>query len=269
MWFRRALRIAQARKDYVEIAVARLGLGNLESELGRFDVAEKHQSKACKAALRAGQRSLAGSAYHNLLLLKTYREQYDEAWIHAQAALAVYKRDHPRFPALAYDVAMLWSRMDYHSAALSIFVKVLPAVGRLHERMLLLGNLARSAAACGERLRYERAAREMESVLEEGGPVPWSARYNLAYAARNARDWERAERMIRSANDAGPEGEYQVLTADLAHAIGERLPGEEDDLPPEQSEIFTILEKLLQRLEKYTVPGTNSGTVPPEQYPLD
>jgi tetratricopeptide (TPR) repeat protein len=238
MWFRRALRIAQARKDYVEIAVARLGLGNLESELGRFDVAEKHQSKACKAALRAGQRSLAGSAYHNLLLLKTYREQYDEAWIHAQAALAAYKRDHPRFPAVAHDVALLWSRMGYHSAALPVFERVLPTVCHPHERMIVLGNVARSAAACGERLRYERAAREMESVLAEGGSVPLSTRYTMAYAARNASDWERADRMIRICAVAAPDGHYQNLTAELAEAIAARLPGERDAIPSWDSEIF-------------------------------
>jgi tetratricopeptide (TPR) repeat protein len=267
MWFRRALRIGQARRDYVEVAVAHLGLGNIESGLGRLQAAESHQTKAFKAALRAGKRSLAGSAYHNLLLLKIRMERYDEAWVHAKDALALYKR-HPRFPLLAHDIALLWMHLGHYSAAHLVFERVLALLKRPSDRMVVLANVARSAAACGDRLRYERAVREIIRFLENGGRVTVFTRYELAQAARTAGDWQRARYAAEKALDMTPEGEYHDRTQKLISDIDARLPGDEDVLPEEGGEIEQVREVLLRRLERLAAPGIDPGAIPPEQYPL-
>lgn len=268
MWFRRALRMAQARRNYIEIATAHLGLGNLESDLGRLSVAETHQCKAYRAALRAGKRSLAGSAYHNLLLLKIRMERYGEAWVHAKEALAAYKRDHPRFALLAHDIALLWMHLGHFSAAHLVFERVLALLKRPSDRMVVLANVARSAAACGDRLRYERAVRAILHHLEEGGKVTVFTLYYLAQAARTAGDWARAEDAARRTLEAAPEGEYRARAEKLVEAIAARLPGDEDVLPEEGGEIEQVREFLLRRLEKHTAPGIDPGAVPPEQNPL-
>jgi tetratricopeptide (TPR) repeat protein len=268
MWFRRALRIAQARKAYVEVAIAHLGLGNIESGLGRLHVAESHQRKAFKAALRAGKRSLAGSAYHDLLLLKIRMERYDEAWVHAKDALAAYKGDHPRFPLLAHDIALLWMHLGHFSAAHLVFERVLALLKRPSDRMVVLANVARSAAACGDRLRYERAVREIIRYLEDGGIVTLFTRFYLAQAARTAGDWKRAEYAAQKALEVAPEGEYRDRALRLIAEIAARLPGDEDVLPEEGGEIEQVREILLRRLEKKAAPGDDPGAVPPEQYPI-
>jgi hypothetical protein len=42
MWFRRASRLARLTEAEIDFAIAHLGWGNLESELGRFAEGEKH-----------------------------------------------------------------------------------------------------------------------------------------------------------------------------------------------------------------------------------
>lgn len=268
MWFRRALRIAQAREAYVEMAIAHLGLGSIESGLGRLRVAESHQCKAFRAALRAGKRSLAGSAYHDLLLLKIRMERYDEAWGYAKDALAAYKSDHPRFPLLAHDIALLWMHLGHFSAAHLVFERVLALLKRPSDRMVVLANVARSAAACGDRLRYERAVREILRALEEGDSVTMFTRYYLAQAARTAGDWDRAAYAAEKTLEVAPEGEYRDRARKLIEEIAARLPGDEDVLPEEGGEIEQVREMLLRRLEKKPAPGSDPGAVPPEQYPI-
>ena len=265
MWLRRALRIAQARRNYAEVAVAHLGLGNIEGALGHFAHAESHHGKAGKAAVRAGKRPLVGSAHHSLLLLKIRMERYDEAWVHAKDALAAYRSDHPRFPLLAHDIALLWMHLGHFSAAHLVFERVLALLKRRSDRLVVLANVARSAAACGDRLRYERAAREIIRHLESGGPCTPFAPHYLAEAARTAGDWQRAEYAAEKLLELAPEGEYRERARTLLQAIAARLPGDEDILPEEGGEIDQIREILLRRLEKPAAPGVDPGAVPPEQ----
>jgi len=268
IWYLRAARLARVQGKQIEFAEAHLGLGNLASDLGHLTVAQRHQEKALRAAISVGKRSLAMYAYHNLLLLKLYAEKFDEAWIYAKDALSIYTRDHPRLPALAHDIALLCSRMGYNSSAIPVFEAVLPTMGRLSERMIVLANVARAAAACHDRLRYERAARELLSAIEAGRSVPVSARYNLACAAHTYEDWSRAESLITGVLATGPEGHYLPLAQSLADAIRERTPGETDHIPLAGSEIDSVREDLLRRLKKYATPGSEPGTAPPERYPL-
>jgi tetratricopeptide (TPR) repeat protein len=268
IWYLRAARLARVQNNQIEFAKAHLGLGNLAGDLGHLEVAQRHQEKALRAAMSVGKRSLAMYAYHNLLLLKLYAGDFDSAWVHAKDALSSYKRDHPRLSALAHDIALLFARMGYHSSAIPIFEAVLPTMGREHERMIVLANVARAAAATRDRLGYERAAREIVSAIEAGQAVPVSARYNLACAAQTYEDWSRAEMLIEGVLATRPEGHYRGLAQNLAEAIRTRAPGEVDRIPETAGEIDSVREELLRRLKKYAASGSEPGTVPPERYPL-
>jgi tetratricopeptide (TPR) repeat protein len=266
IWYQRAARLARVQDNQIEFAKAHLGLGNLASDLGHLEVAQGHQEKALRAAMSVGKRSLAMYAYHNLLLLKLYAENFDEAWVHAKDALSLYERDHPRLPALAHDIALLYSRMGYHSSAIPVFEAVLPTLGRVHERMLVLANVARAAAACRDRVRYDRAARELVSAIETEGVVPVGARYNLACAAHTYADWSRAERLIAGVLATCPDGEYGRLAQSLADAIQNRTPGEMDLIPQVRSEIDSVRDTLLQHLRTNALPEPEIAC--PEKYPL-
>lgn len=248
MWFRRAVRIAQAKRDSPEIAVAHLGAGNLASGAGWFSPAEEHYRKAVRAARRGGNRGLEGCAHHNMLLLMIRMERYDDAWVHARNALAAYKRDHARFPSLAHDIALLWMHWRYFSSAMAVFERVLAMLTTAHERMVTLANVARCAAASGDRLRYRRAVHEFVAHIEAGHSISHFPCYFVAQAGRTAQDWELAEYALHKALAVNPQGELRARTFKLMDDIAARLPGDQDLLPEPGSEVEQIREELLVRL---------------------
>lgn len=268
MWFRRARRLARIHKNEPEFVKAHLGLGSIAADLGLLDDAASHATRAFKAALRCGQHKLAGWAYHDLMLLKIGLGRYDEAWAHGLDAIALYKRDHPRMPALAHDLALLWSRQGYFSAAMTVYERVLPHLSRPHERVVVLSNFIRAAAACGDRLRYERGMQQIEQVRAEGGIIPASAWVHLAHAAHTAQDWSRADELIQASLAHAHDG-YLDMSRKLADEIVRRSGGDVDILPSSESGIDEVRDELLRRLARHTAPGWGPGTMPPEKFPLN
>ncbi len=187
-WYSRSARLARLagrqKGAQIDFANAHLGYGNAFSDLGRYDVAELHYWKALRAAREAGRRSLMGMAYHNLLVAALNTERWDEAIGYAERAVALYKTGHPRFPLLAQDAALLWSSLGYYSSALPIYERVLPFVEHQRETILVLGNIARAAAAVHDRIRYERAAREVLHLAAVDTEMSAPALYHTAEGAR-------------------------------------------------------------------------------------
>ncbi|HEU0016285.1 MAG TPA: hypothetical protein VFQ45_21580, partial [Longimicrobium sp.] len=105
LWLRRAVRLARTGGREIDFAIAHLAWGNLDHDAGRFLHAEHHFCKGYRAALRAGRRSLAGAAQHDLLGVKIHTQRFDEAWEHAWRAVEMYAAHHPRFPLLGHDIA--------------------------------------------------------------------------------------------------------------------------------------------------------------------
>jgi tetratricopeptide (TPR) repeat protein len=275
MWFRRAVRIARlskAEKAEIDFAIAHLGWGNLESDLGRFAEAEHHATKAFRAAMRRGRRSLAASAYHDLMTIAIHTERFDEAASFAANAVAFYRSDHPRLPALAHDVAFLWGKLGYFSSAAPLFEAVLSFISLQVERAVVLANLARAAGACRDRLRYERAFLAIEKHTQEGASIPASAFYHLAQGCRSFEEWERAERYCALAlATAGERGNALIVAQaeKLSKELRERSMGDLDVLPPEGGEVDTIRDALIRKLRKHAAPGGSPGAVPPEKYPIE
>jgi tetratricopeptide (TPR) repeat protein len=278
MWYRRAMRLARRtqadgiRFSEVDFANAHLGYGNLLADLGRFQEAEPHFWKALKAALRAGRKSLAGSAYHNLLLVTVHREQWPEAIEHAREAVAHYKDGHPRFPLLAFDVAYMWCRQGYFSSALPVFEKILPWVENQRERILVLASLAQSAAAVRDHIRYVRAAKEVLALAAVDTEMTASALYHIAEGARSFHEWDKAEQLAqRSIELAQHRNNATVigLAERLLEALTVREPGDVDLVPEEGDSVDAAREMILRKLQKQPAPELSSGAVPPERYPTN
>lgn len=267
MWFQRALRQAVRNDSQIERAIARLGWSALERELGNLLEAENHAIKGFRAAMRAGRRSLAAPAAHEIMAALAYQDRLDEAWLHARSAIAMYRWDHPRLSGLAHDVAVLWSRMGYYSCALQIFELVIPLMPREDEHATAVCNLARAAAACGDRLRYERAMREMLAAIQEKRAVPAPALYHLACAARTSQDWDRAEPLAKLALARYPEAN-KPRARKLLEEMRARLPGDVDRLPEPQSDFDTARELLLKKLKKHAASRPPEDLPPPERYPM-
>lgn len=276
MWFRRAMRLARRTQSEgvkfseVDFANAHRGYGFLLADLGRFAEAEPHFWKSAKAALRAGRKSLAGAAYHDLLLVTVHLERWTEALEYAKQAVELYREGHPRLPLLGFDIAFMWSRRGYHSSALPIFEKILPWVEYQRERILVLASLARSAAAVRDHIRYSRAAREVLALAAADTEMAASSLYHIAEGARCFQDWERARQLATRAFDlatARKNGTVVELAGHLLNCLDRRQPGEVD-VVPEQDDIVDVTRELfLRKIRKQPAPELLSGAVPPEQYP--
>lgn len=267
-WYLRAARLARLVGRDADFAIAHLGWGNMEAELGRLGQAEFHATKAYRAALRVGRHSLAASAYHDLMTIKIHTDQLEAAWQHGRTAAALYRVDHPRFPALAHDIAFLWGKLEMFSSALPVYLAVLPTMTRRKERLVVLANIARSAAASHERLYYQRASKEIMEALTTGYDVPVTACYHLARGSQTYEDWGQAELLAVRARDTA-QGRWLPMAEDLVRSIQTRESGDRDVLPPEGGEIDQLRELLLRRLKKHgAAVGEHLDDVPPERYPI-
>lgn len=267
-WYRGAARLARLADRDREFAIAHLGWGNLEGELGKLGAAEFHATKAFRAALRVGRHSLAASAYHDLMTVKIHTHRLEEAWQHARDALALYRTDHPRFPALIHDIAYLWSMMGLFSSALVIYVRVLAMMTRRRERITVLANVARAAAAAHDRVYYERAKTEVIHAIESEGDdlVPVSALYHLARGCQTYEEWNLAERLTSLVLERA-SGRWLARAQALEASLAARDAGDVDVLPAEGSEVDQVREAVLRRLSKHGVEGDDEST-PPERYPI-
>jgi len=272
LWFRRAARLARvshARTAEVDFAIAHLGWGNLESDLGRFDEAERHAEKGRRAALRVGRRSLAASAYHDLMTIRIHSSRLDEAAELARSAVAFYKAEHPRVPALAHDIAFLWARQGFFSSAAPLYEAVLPLIHLDTERGVVLANQARAAGACRDRLRYERAYQATERLRQAGETVPASAFYHLAEGCRSFEEWNRAEQCCLLALRLAGERGNALTVAQAQQLLAElraRVRGDRDVVPPEGGEVDRLRESLMRKLRRHAA-ARPARPVPPEKYP--
>lgn len=220
--------------------------------------------------MRAGRRSLAAAAKHNLLGVAVTTGRLQDAWVHAWDAARMYAVHHPRFPLFAHDVAFLLAAEGYFSSAMLVLEKVAPYVERLRERILVAAAIARAAGAVRDRLRFERAAGEVVSLAARDSEFAPGCLYYVAEGARCFEQWERSEQLATQARAlAEARGDIATLrlTTALLDALGRREPGAADIIPPLGGDVDQIVAILLKRLQKHTAPRDRRA-VPPEKFPV-
>ena len=272
VWYARAARLARLAGSQIDFANAHLGHGNAFMDLGRYELAEPHFWKALRAAREAGRSSLAGMAHHDLLVLTLNTGRWSEAVLHGERAVALYKTGHPRFPLLAQDIALLWSRLGFFSSALPVYERVLPFVAHQRERILVLGNLARAAAAVHDRIRYERAAREVLILAGEDAEMSAPALYHIAEGARSLAEAKRAEQLAARALDvaiARQDGTVVELARALLIALPDTTSADTDQVPDEGDPVDSTRQIILRKLEKQPHESSRSIVIPPERFPTD
>jgi tetratricopeptide (TPR) repeat protein len=271
VWFSRGVRLARLRGNEIAFATAHLGWGVLEHNLGSFLHAEAHFSKAYRAAMRAGRRSLAGSAKHNLFGVAINSRRHDDAWAHAQDAVRLYPVHHPRFPLFAHDMAFLLNAQRNFSSALPLLERIAPMVGTAPERILVFATMARAAGAVRDRLRYERALAEILRLADDGSELAASSLYHAAEGARCFEQWARSAELARRALELARKWENKktvvALAAELLDALSRREAGDDDVVPAEGGEVDQMVALLLKRLARHTAPPDRRA-VPPEQFPV-
>jgi len=121
--------------------------------------------------------------------------------MYARKALWVYPVRHPRFPALAYDVAFLLLLRSHYAGAVTILDRTVPTITRLEERALVLSALAWGAGAAGWTTRRKEAQRqtlELVAVHDDYAPGVY---IHLADACRAEREWAQATELVTLAQE--------------------------------------------------------------------
>lgn len=269
-WYTRAVRLARLQNDEIAFAIAHLGWGMLDFNAGSYLHAEAHFTKGYRSAMRAGRRSLAGSAKHSIMTVYIASGRYAEARSHGWDAVRMYAAHHPALPRLAHDIAFLLAAEGYYASAIPVFEKSLAFFGAGVERMAVLASLAKAAAAVRDRLRFERASAEACSLAEHAAFAADSALYHIGKGACYFEQWDRARTLAaKSLELAESNGNRSIvrLASELIAAIDAREADAGDRIPEAGGEIDQLVDLMLRRLLKHTAPRDRRA-VAPEQFPI-
>lgn len=182
-WFTRSVGLARKANDDAAYATAFVGWGLLEDQRGRREKARLRFLRAWRAATRGGFRDLAAATRHNMIALSVPDRPFAEGQGHAAAAFRLY-RHKPEIARLASDTAAFYTWHGYFAVALLLLESALPLITRLPDRLQVLANIARSAAATGDVARFHEAWSEIEREGKKGTEsLPWIL-IDLANGAR-------------------------------------------------------------------------------------
>jgi tetratricopeptide (TPR) repeat protein len=235
-WFGRAIGLARRAGNEAAYATAYLGWGLMEEQRGRRERARSRFVRAWRAGQRGGLRTLAAAARHNLIALSVPDRPFDEGQAHVIAAYKLYGRGNPALARLAADTACFWTWHGYHSAALPLFEAALPLIDRVPDRLQVLANIGRAAAATGRADRFREVWEEVGAVMDRGGEfVPWVL-IDLAHGAHTLGQrrlaLHLADEAVRQAGSRGQAGASEAASA-IHQTAREAGPGDADRVPPE------------------------------------
>ncbi|MCA1788885.1 MAG: hypothetical protein LC667_03200 [Thioalkalivibrio sp.] len=174
-WFMRAIGLSRRLGDAAAYADAYLGWGLMEEQRGRRDSAREKYESARRAALRGSFPQLLAAARHNLIALSYPDEPFEVGLAHATAAYKLYDNSSSeRLALLALDAATLLADHSYFTQALRLYDALAPHIARPSVHVALLANIARAAAAVGDRNRFRSAFEQVtceEAQAGEFGPA--------------------------------------------------------------------------------------------------
>lgn len=215
-WFRRVIGLGRQAKDWESYARAFLGLAGLYIQRGNYPVARRFLIRCLRAARRHGLRELTAMAYHDLFAIAIQTDQLAEANDLARLAFRAYGPRHPRLPALASDMGLLWLLRGEFAAALDALRAAHAHITHPCEQLLSWGNIARAAGGVGDRAAFDQAWDEIWSYAGDWynrQNAPW-ALMDAARGATSLRDWTRAERAATTAREV-------AIRRQEAHVIAE------------------------------------------------
>jgi tetratricopeptide (TPR) repeat protein len=256
-WFERGIDVARAQENRPAQAAGHLSWGNMEFQRGRHRLAHRYFLRAWRIARKFHLREEGGAARHNMMTLALELGRFDDAQEHALAAYRFYGRKHGRMPYFAHDVAQLWSWQGFYTAAVPIFRAVMPLIDRPKERIKVLANLGRAAAAMGDVDTFFEAWRGVAAYVPEPNEHLAEAYVNIGEGAMmlglsaQAQDVAaRALSLARARGERSTEAQAEALTnAIRAPAPAKRPPREVPDT------VKALSSWLLKALEDHAAPS--------------
>lgn len=223
-WLRTSIRLSRGT-DWHTYALAYLSLGTLYQQLGNLPAARSVTLRGYRTSVRRRVRPLQGVALHNLFAVATEMLDFGRGLQYALAAFQRYGPEHPRFPMLVHDVGLFWILQGCFSRATAVLQSVLPRFDLPTDKVLVLANLARAAAATGNRELYERSYADSLALLPQAPSPERTAQVwmNLARAAASAGDHDRAQSAAHTALEVAGRlhlGQIRLEVESLIAAIG-------------------------------------------------
>lgn len=254
-WFRRTVKLARGN-DWESYVRAFLGLGVMYHRGGNYPAAGAVVGRALRAARRRRLRPLEGDAHHELFVFALDAHRMREAYSHARAAMEAYGIHHPRLPHLAHDVGCFWAQQGRFELARPIFDQVLPCFEDEEVRVRVLANLARAAAALGERERYESHRGAAMELLPDTPAFGAEVLLLVSQGDLSMGEWDRASEAARKAVEiAGARGESHTrLTAEaILDRARTRVSGAAAAVPAESGAVARQAERLADELGRSLV----------------
>jgi tetratricopeptide (TPR) repeat protein len=211
-WYTRGAALARQAKNWELYVQSLLWHGFLHFQKGEHREAERKYRTAGRAATRYGRRALAGVAHHNLLTIASDLGHFEKGARHAAKALSLYPIHYPRVPHLVHDYGFLLARNAYFGSALPLFESVYPYIRAPHERVVVVGNIARAAGGARVAARYRDAMREVMELASLSDENSSRGFLGLAEGAHCLGDFQGAVEFARRAADVAlRRGDKEVV----------------------------------------------------------
>jgi len=252
-WFRRTRVLSWRANDPQSHALSWVGLGNVFIQRGEFTVARQAHLRALRIAQRRGYWVIKGMALHDLFTIAVEQRNTPEAERLAHQAARAYSSSHPKFPALAHDIATFWMYQGFFRRALTVFQAVVKLITRPDERLVALSMVCRAAAGVGDLKLFTETWIAVNMAVSRNPTTDraCAALLNLAYGAAILKDWIRAELAAQHALELSAkrgEAEVYACAEQLLVSVKEKSSPPTLIQPPAESEILEAADTLARHL---------------------
>lgn len=228
VWYARGVGLARESQDRREYISAHLGIAAVLRDGGQHLRALRLIARAAKTAKRGGIRGKAAESFHEALSVTLLQRHFERATEFARRALETYPVRHQRLPAFVYDVAFLMVSQGLYGIALQLLTQTADKISLPHERMIVIGTLARAAGGAGSRERYKDALRKVLEAAPAFQTIAAGPMYSCALGAQLLGEWDEAKDLTRVAIASARENDLPIvldLARQLDRDLDSRLPG--------------------------------------------
>lgn len=235
-WLKRGARVARWAEDWENYALILNSLGVLHYQKGSYPLATQHLLRARKVARRFRFKTLEGEILHDLFVATWVQGESSVAEEYARTALFRYLPDHPRMPALAYDIAYYWVNRGYFAFALTVIVQLLAVFRTPDERFMVCVCAARAAAGTGDTALFRRMWMDAWTLKDSlaGQAQVGTALVDLGLGASSVGDWEGALKALNCAVEyatAHGEGDVLLRAEAALEAVSNYKPADREPRP--------------------------------------
>jgi len=187
-----------------------------------------------------------------MLAIALAERNFGQGQAHLISAYKLYGRRNPQLYRLANDAAGFWSAFGYYAIALPLYEAALPYFRRADERMAVLANISRAAAAVGNRDRYLDAWDQALDLDRDAGESLPEIYVELARGAHYLGIFARAKELANKAVEAAEQRGVETSIRNARRVLSDVLSGAPSDEPrapePELERFATRFRARLREL---------------------